>query len=459
VRGRVLIIDDEPVFCRMLEDALSRRGFELRTRNSMEEASSDLRDLDLEVLVADLNLRGESGLDLCARVVADRPDLPVIIITAFGSLEAAIGAIRAGAYDFLTKPFEMDVLEVALDRAVGHHRLREEVRRLRQVVASPPRYDEMLGASEPMAELFSLLDRVAECDASVLITGESGTGKECVARAIHRQGSRRDGPFIAINCAAVPESLLESELFGHAKGAYTDARSEHTGLFVQANGGTLFLDEIGELPLAMQPKLLRALQERTVRPLGSPEETPFDARLIASTNRDLEEQVRCGQFREDLFYRVQVIHLEAPPLRSRGNDVLLLADHFARTIASRTGRPALGLSGRAAVKLRDYPWPGNVRELQNCMERAVALAEHDEIRPEDLPERVRTYRPPQPTTPCGNASSLRPLDHVERDHILGVLEAVSGNKSQAARILGLDRKTLYRKLEGYGVMLGSEEQV
>jgi two-component system response regulator HydG len=295
-----------------------------------------------------------------------------------------------------------------------------------------------------------LVERIADSDASVLITGESGTGKEVVARALHRGGRRKDGPFVAINCAALPETLLESELFGHERGAFTDARAARSGLFVQANGGTLFLDEIGELPLPLQPKLLRALQERVVRPLGGEREIPFDVRLVAATNRDLDTAVHDGRFREDLYFRVNVIHVPLPPLRARGGDILLLAQTFVGAYGARSGKQVTGLSPQAAERLLAYAWPGNVRELENCIERAIALAQHDQILPDDLPEKIRDYRRSHVLVASDDPAELVPLEEVERRYILRVLEAVGGNKSQAAQVLGLGRKTLYRKLEEYG---------
>lgn len=435
----------------MLERGLSGRGFEVQTTTDAAEAVALTVQGDFEAVLTDLQLRGGNGLDLCRKLAGDRPDLPVVIVTAFGSLDAAVGAIRAGAYDFITKPVELDALEIALRRAVDRRRLEHEVRRLRRIVADAGRFHEMLGQSPPMQELFHLVGRVAGSDASILVSGESGTGKERVARSLHQASRRAEGPFVAVNCAAIPESLLESELFGHVRGAFTDARQDRPGLFQQANGGTLFLDEIGELPLSIQPKLLRALQERRVRPLGGSEESPFDARLIAATNRDLEDDVRHGRFREDLFFRVHVVHVEVPPLRMRGNDILLLAQHFLESFAAAADKEVRGLGPSAAARLRDYPWPGNVRELQNCMERAVALAEGPEIDAADLPARVRAYQAPISAIAAASGIPLRPLSQVEQDHILHVLEATGGNKAQAARILGLDRKTLYRKLESYGL--------
>ncbi|HEY8513934.1 MAG TPA: sigma-54 dependent transcriptional regulator [Candidatus Binatia bacterium] len=448
--GRILIVDDDRRMCELLEAGLRKKGFDVITRQSASEAFDCIGLADIETVVTDLNMRGMNGLEFCERVVGSFPDVPVIVITAFGSLETAVAAIRVGAYDFLTKPFEIDELLFALDRAVQHKRLRDEVKRLRREVREDRPDDELLGVSEAMRKLRDMIGRIADSDATVLITGESGTGKELVARALHRRGRRSRGPFVAINCAAMPETLLESELFGHARGAFTDARSARNGLFVQANGGTLFLDEIGDLPLGLQPKLLRALQERVVRPLGSDTEVSFDARVIAASNRDLASAVDEGRFREDLFFRINVIHLDLPPLRARAGDVLLLAQEFIRRVCERSGHPVTGLSPQAAEKLLAYPWPGNVRELQNCIERAVTLARYDQIMVDDLPDKIRSYRRSHVLIASDDPSELVPMEEVERRYILRVMEAVAGNKTLAARILGLDRKTLYRKLERYG---------
>jgi two-component system response regulator HydG len=301
-----------------------------------------------------------------------------------------------------------------------------------------------------MVRLADLLERVAESDASVLVTGESGTGKELVARALHRAGTRREGPFVAINCAAMPETLLESELFGWVRGAFTDARSPRTGLFVQANKGTLFLDEIGDMPLSLQPKLLRALQERVVRPIGGDSLVPFDARIVAATNQDLDGAVERGAFREDLYFRLAVVEVPIPPLRARGNDVLLLAQHFIERYAAKMKKDIVGLAPPAAQRLLGYSWPGNVRELQNCVEAAVTLARKGEIGVADLPARIRRVSTVSAAADDG-AGPLLSIDEIERRHILRVLDAVRGNRTLAARTLGLDRKTLYRKLQQYRV--------
>jgi two-component system response regulator HydG len=450
VRGRVLIVDDDPAMCDALVSELGRRGFEAFARTSAGDAERALAAEELDAVVTDLNMRGMSGIALCERIAANRPDVPVIVITAFGSLETAIAAIRAGAYDFITKPFEAEALALALDRAIQHRALREEVKRLRRAVEDATRFDELLGASASMRGLFDLLGRAAGSDATVLVSGETGTGKELVARALHRRGPRAAGPFLAVNCAALPETLLESELFGHVRGAFTDAKAAHTGLFVRASGGTLLLDEIGDMPLALQPKLLRALQAKEVRPVGGEVEVPFDARIVVATHRDLESAIEEGRFRQDLFFRVNVIRIDIPPLRARAGDVLLLAQSFLERFAARAGKKVAGITSAAAERLAAYAWPGNVRELENSIERAVALTEHERLTVEDLPEKIRNYRYSHVVVASDDPAELVPLEEVERRYILRVLEAARGNKAQAARILGVDRMTLYRKLERWG---------
>jgi two-component system response regulator HydG len=444
---RVLIVDDDQAMCDLLEADLRDRRFETEARRSAEEALAVLDARDVDVVLTDLNMRGLSGIALCRRVAESRPDVPVVVITAFGSIETAVEAIRAGAYDYITKPVDVEALTLALERAIEHHALRREVRQLRRAASASARFGQLLGQSAAMRGVHDLLARVADSDAGVLITGESGTGKEVVAKALHAAGRRSAGPFVAVNCAAVPEALLESELFGHARGAFTDARAARTGLFAQASGGTLFLDEIGELPLSMQPKLLRALQERAVRPVGGDAEVPFDARIVVATNRDLETAVEERRFREDLYYRVNVIHVELPPLRARGSDALLLAQRFLEAAAARAGRSVTGISAPAAEKLLAYAWPGNVRELENAIERAVALTRYEEITADDLPAKVRDHKPSHVLVASEDPSELVPLEEVERRYVLRVLESAGGNKTLAARILGLDRKTLHRKLE------------
>jgi DNA-binding NtrC family response regulator len=449
--GRVLIVDDDPEMCEALLAELPTKGYTGVARSSADEAFRLLETEDFDVVVTDLNLGSSNGIELCTKIIANRPDTPVVVITAFGSMETAIAAIRAGAYDFVTKPFDMQTLALALNRAVQHRTLRHEVRRLRHEVDSARQVGELTGSSDALRPVRDIIDRVADSDVSVLITGESGTGKERVARALHLTGRRKDAPMIPINCAALPEQLLESELFGHVKGAFTDARTPHVGLFVQAHGGTLLLDEIGDMPLALQAKLLRAIQERRVRPVGGTGETPFDVRIITATNRNLEQAIAAKTFREDLFFRLNVIQIELPPLRARGNDILVLAQHFLEVFAAQANKSIQGLSPATAEKLLAYSWPGNVRELRNYIERAVALTRHEEITVEDLPEKVRNYRRSDLLPFEGDeASGLPPLDEMERRYVLRVVESVGGSRNEAARILGLDRKTLYRRLDRYG---------
>jgi len=457
VKGRVLVVDDDQSMCEMLDDVLRQRGFAVRWTTDAAEIPALLEASDADVVLTDLNMRGVSGLEVCERVAASRPDVPVIVITAFGSMETAIAAIRAGAYDFITKPPEIDVLVVALERAIQHRALRAEVKRLRRVVEEAERFGQVLGGSAAMRRVYDVLDRIADSTASVLVTGETGTGKEVVARALHERSPRRKGPFVAINCSAMPETLLESELFGHVRGAFTDARAPRAGLCVQANGGTLLLDEIGDMPLALQPKLLRVLQERRVRPVGGDEEVPIDVRVVATTNRDLRALITASRFREDLFFRINVIHVELPPLRARGSDVLLLAQHFLELYAARASKRIVGIASAAAERLLEYPWPGNVRELQNCLERAVALARYEEITVDDLPEALRGQRRPPAAGAGDEPAELLPLSELERRHILRVVEASGGNKTMAADVLGITRKTLYRKLQEYGAAAGDAD--
>ncbi len=450
VAPRILLVDDDPSVCALLQAQLTRRGFEVQPALSVSEALRLLEDTEIEVVLTDIVMEGMNGLQLCAQVVADRPELPVVILTASERLETAIGAMRAGAYDFVTKPIDLEVLTLALERAVKKRRLVATVERLSRALEEATGFDELVGESPVMRKVYGLLGRVAQSEASVLITGESGTGKELVARALHRRGPRSAGPFVAVNCAAIPETLLESELFGHLRGAFTDASAARVGLFVQASGGTLFLDEICDLPIGLQPKLTRALQERVVRAVGGKDEVPFDVHLITATNQDLRAAVAEHRFREDLFFRVAVIQIELPPLRVRGTDVLLLAQHFVERYGERTGKRVRGLSRVAAECLLGYPWPGNVRELQNCIERAVALTMREEVGAEDLPEHVRARRRPRPALAAGEPVDLVPLEEVDRRHILRVFEAVGRNQRRAAQLLGIDRKTLAGKLARYG---------
>lgn len=451
MKPQILVVDDDRGMCELLEFGLAKRGFDIRSTTEPRKVLDLLQQGALEAVVTDLNMPGKNGIELTRQVVGNRPDLPVIVITAFGNMESAVEAMRAGAYDFVTKPLEVDALALVLQRAIQHRALREEVKLLRRAVAAAKGPDQLIGESQEMRQVFDLLARIAEADVSILVLGESGTGKELVARSLHANSPRKDQPFVAVNCSSLPEALLESELFGHTRGAFTDARSPRRGLFQQAHGGTLFLDEIGDLPLSLQPRLLRALQERKVRPVGSDSEVDVDVRVLAATNQDLDRAVAEKLFRGDLFYRLNVVQMRLPPLRARGNDVLLLAQHFLDQAAARQNKRVERLSAKAAERLLAYSWPGNVRELQNCIERAVALTAYDQIGIDDLPERVRDHRPSQILLASDHPSELVTMEEIERRYILRVLDVVGGNKSLAAQILGFDRRTLYRKLERYGV--------
>ncbi len=446
------MVDDDQTMCEMAAAFLRTRDFESSWYTSAEAAFSVLPTGDFDVVLTDLNMPGMNGVDLCERIVANRPDLPVVVITAFGSLETAVAALRAGAYDFVTKPIEMSMLVFVLKRAAKHHSLQQEVKKLSAIVEKSARCEGLIGESVPMQQLSDRIRRIADSEVSVLICGESGTGKELVAQALHTQSRRRGCPFVAVSCAAIPESLLESELFGHKRGAFTDAKAERRGLFLQANGGTLFLDEIGAFPLSLQPKLLRALEERRLRPVGADQEVPFDVRVIAATHRDLEAAVEEERFREDLLFRINVVQIELPPLRSRGTDVLLLGQHFLTQSAARSSKHVTGMSHAVAEKLLGYAWPGNVRELRNAIEHAVTLTRHEEIMVEDLPEKIRAYHSSNVFVGGNDPAELLSMEEVERRYILHVLQAVGGNKTLAARVLGFDRTTLHRKLCLYGAV-------
>jgi DNA-binding NtrC family response regulator len=452
MQPKLMLIDDDQALCDAMSATLTLRDYDVTIANSGADALLALELGDFDLVVADINMPGMTGLEFCRRTHTQWLDLPVVLITAFGSMEMAVAAIRAGAYDFIAKPLHLDELFLTLERAVEHRHLKRENKLLRETVARQRPTTAMIGDSEVMKGVYGMLTRMAETDVTVLITGESGTGKELVARAVHERGPNSTGPLVAFNCAAIPHSMLESELFGHVRGSFTDARTNHKGLFLQANGGTLFLDEIGEMPLSSQVKLLRALQERKVRPVGSERDVPFNARLISATSRDLETDVAEQRFREDLYYRINVLRIHMPPLRARGDDVLLLAQHFVRTYAQHAKKGVSAIADSVAEKLLAYPWPGNVRELQNCMERAVALTRGGSITLDDLPEHIGTVEvKPELLPALESAGALLRMEEVEKRYILQVLQAVNGSKTQAATALGMDRRTLYRKLKTYSV--------
>ncbi|MBA2544545.1 MAG: sigma-54-dependent Fis family transcriptional regulator, partial [Deltaproteobacteria bacterium] len=407
----MLVVDDDPDTTDSIRDTLRRRGFEAHGLYSADDALEWLKTREATVVISDVQMPGTTGIELCAKLREDYPNIRVIILTGAGSLDIAIQAIRAGAFDYIAKPVQGDALALATSRALDHVALEREVKRLRTLVRVAAD-GLIIGDCPPIKKTMEMIGRVTESDATVLILGESGTGKELVARALHDMGPRKDQPFVAVNCAAMPAPLLESELFGHLRGAFTDAKQTRHGLFMQAGAGTIFLDGVGEMPLDMQAKLLRALQERTVRPVGGDEEVPFQARVITATNRDLEKEVRRKRFREDLFYRINVVAIPVPPLRVRGSDILVLAQYFLQRIASRNHKPVVGISASAARLLMRYDWPGNVRELENCIERAVALCRLDEITVEDLPQKIQNHGN-ELAVAIGSPRELITLDEME----------------------------------------------
>ena len=446
--AQILVVDDEEDTALLLCDLLRNRGYQVEAVFSGAACLAFLEHTPVDVVISDVQMPGMTGIELCEQLYARFPDCAPIVLTGHDRLDTAIAALRAGAWDFLTKPARGEVLELAIDRALEEFGLQREVKRLitEQAVETP--IEGLIGESAPMRDLQRMIRRMAATDANVLIVGESGTGKELVAAALHQLApARRDEPLVAINCGAVPASLLESELFGHVKGAFTGAGATRPGLFLQAGRGTVLLDEIGELPLELQAKLLRALQQRTVRPVGGDTEVPFAARIIAATNRDLETDIEEGRFREDLYHRLAVVTIAVPPLRARLGDVLLLTTMFIERVAARRESFVKGLSRAAAQLLVDYAWPGNVRELENCIERATALCLGTEIDVADLPKPIREYRGPRLELSTTPRDHLLTLDEMAHRYVRQVVAAVGGNKTQAAHILGIDRRSVYRRLE------------
>lgn len=446
-RARVLVVEDDAAMREFLREALDEEGFDVETAAGGRAGVERVKRGGIELVVSDVKMPDLDGLDMLREIKACEPSPYVITITAFGAIDTAIRAVKLGAFDYITKPFEIDQLLVSVNKALDERDLRSQVARLQDEVARPYRFENIIGRSPAMQEIFGMIRRLAGSSTSVLVTGNSGTGKELIARSLHFTSPRRKRPFVALNCAAIPDALMESELFGYKRGAFTDARADRSGIFVEAGGGTIFLDEIAELSPALQAKLLRVLQEREVRPLGASGSEKVDVRVIAATNRDLDRRLKDGTFREDLYYRLNVIHIHLPPLRERSEDILPLCEHFLAAAAVETGKRIGGFQEPAKKALLGYSWPGNVRELANVVERAVALAEGDSIRLDDLPAVVRERKAPDSL-----ASALSrglTLDELEREYIEKVVRAEGGNKTRAAQKLGLDRKTLYRKLEEY----------
>ena len=443
--GKILVVDDDADMRGLLSDVLESDGYRVGTAESGEKALQALAEEQYDLVLTDLRMKGMLGTALLSEIKHRYPDTGVILMTAFGTVETAIEAMKGGAMDYLIKPVKTDDVLRTAGRAAREVQLRREVTHLRREVYKEYSFHQILGKSRPMQEVFELIRRVADSPSNLLITGESGTGKELVAKAIHYNSDRRDRPFVAVNSAAIPEQLLESELFGHMRGAFTDAKADRPGLFEEAQKGTLFLDEISELPLMLQAKLLRAIQEREIRRVGSTKSIPVDVRIIAATNLNLADEVKAKHFREDLYYRLNVIEIRLPPLRDRRDDIPLLVETFLHKCAKANRKPLQGISESSLALLIDYSWPGNVRELENIIERAVTLARGEKIMPEDLPATVQGSRGDRRVLDDAAERTL-PLQEVEWEYIKKILEKTGGNKYQAAQALGIDRKTLYRKL-------------
>ena len=449
---RLLLVDDDEAACRLLSEVLERDSYRVVSALSADEAIAKLDDEGpFDAVLTDLRMPRKSGLDLLRVVRGKDPEALVLVLTAFGDAGAAGEAIRAGAYDFISKPYDIKTLRETLDRALGRRRLaRRSAGGALASSAEEPEGLALVGHSPAIIDVMKTLARVAPSQATVLVLGETGTGKELVARTIHRYSERATRRFVAVNCSALAEGLLESELFGHVKGAFTGAAASRPGLFREADRGTLFLDEIGDISPGLQARLLRALQEHEIVPVGSETPVKVDVRVIAATHRDLQELVRQGRFREDLYYRLDVVTLSLPPLRERRQDIPLLVDHFLRTLSSRHGRGPVAVDPEALRRLLGYDWPGNIRELQNVLERAVLLAEQGVIGPEHLATTVRSSAAALPDTPAV-APALRGLEEVEREHVIRVLAATGGNREESSRILGVSRRTLTRMIQRWGL--------
>ena len=445
----ILVVDDDEEMLALLQDSLTREGWRVQKARSGQEALHLIEETDFHVVLSDLRMQEMNGIQLLREIRTLRPTTMVVIITAFGSIETAIEAIKSGAYHFVTKPVKLNEVSLVVRKAIEEQALRKENIRLRQEVENRYQFANIIGRSKKMQELFSLILRVASTSSNILILGESGTGKELVAKAIHYNSPRKDKPFIPVNCSAIPEGLLESELFGHAKGAFTGAHVAKRGLFEEAHRGTLFLDEIGDMGLGLQSKLLRSLEDKKIRPVGKTEEKEIDVRIMAATNSDLQASIHSGKFRTDLYYRLNVISIQIPPLRERPEDIPLLAEHFLRKIGVEMNRSIRGFTPAAMQVLMHYPWPGNVRELENAIERATAMmAEGEWINPQDLPEDLIRQRAASAVMELGSDRVL-PLRDMERRYILSILKKNEGNKLKTAKELEIGSNTLWRKLKQY----------
>ena len=455
----VLVVDDDNGHRLMLEALLGKWGYRVQSAANGVQAVEKVREGPFDAVLMDIRMPDMDGITALKGIKSYNPAVPVVLMTAYSAVESAVEALKSGAYDYLIKPLDFDVLKLTLSRTLEHSRLKAENSQLR----AESRSRAIVGDSPAIRRMQEMIETVAPSDATVLIIGKSGTGKELVARSIHQLSSRADGPWVAVNCAALSENLLESELFGHEKGAFTGADKRREGRFLQASGGTLFLDEIGEIPLQMQVKLLRTLQQREIQRVGSDETISVDVRIVAATNRDLAEEIRAGRFREDLYYRLNVVSIMVPSLAERREDIPLLAQHFLHIHGERNRKDVKGFTPLAMDMLLRYDWPGNVRELENAVERAVVLLFGQYVSERELPQAVvESYRPPQEiSAPLpdggGGPDEPRTLEDVERDFIIRTVRECGDNKSEAAKRLGISRKTLHTKLKSYSLSSGNEE--
>ncbi len=445
--AKILVIDDEDSMCNFMEIMLTKEGYQVDTTVSGNEGVTRLKSQNYDLVIADLMMPEISGLDVLRQVKTFKQEQEVIVMTAFASVETAIEAMKEGAADYITKPFKVDEIKLTIDKSINRRRLINENVSLKKQLQDDHSFGNFIGASEGVVAMKKLARRAATSESTVLIRGESGTGKDLIARALHHHSPRCNGPFVTINCGALPESLLESELFGHKKGSFTGAIKDKDGLFKVADGGTFFLDEVGNTSLAIQVKLLRVLEDKMITPIGSTTPIEVDVRLLAATNSDLEQEVAANQFRADLFYRLNVIPVTIPPLRERKKDIALLVDHFVARYCEKNKTPLRRISEEAMAVLSSYDWPGNVRELENTIERAILFSRTDTIEPVDFPESL--LRPAEPSVVTEATPETPTLESIEKAYIHFVMSQTDGRKAEAARILGIDTSTLYRKIERY----------
>lgn len=450
--GRILVVDDEKGQREILDTILKKEGYQVVEVPGAREALERLDKQEFDIILTDLKMQGMSGMELLEHILEENPHQCTVIMTAHGTVDSAVEAMKKGAFDYLEKPLERDNLLLTLRRALDHVNLLRENRMLQKRLEETHSVPNIIGTHPKMKEVFRIVNKIANTTSTVLIYGESGTGKELVARAIHEGSSRKSNPFFAINCAAIPDSLMESELFGHEKGSFTGADKRELGIFEAADGGTVFLDEIGELNTAMQAKLLRTIQEKEIRRVGGKQNIPVDVRIVSATNKDLEQEIRKGTFREDLFYRLDVIRINLPPLRERGSDIAILAEHFVNKYGAVAPLPVKGISKPALKLLMNYSWPGNVRQLESVIERGVLMTENEMIEPEDLPTEIR--REPVPGSgilPFPFPPEGISFEELERDLIIKAMERAEWVIGKAAPLLGMTYKTLQYRLEKFGI--------